>query len=125
MSGSSMMRGDSGDGKEGREWRLPGLLYPDNLVICGKSEEKLKPIVGHFVHVRRRRGLKVNADKSKMRVLNREELFSERLVQMGCDWNMYQNLNTWDIFDESDTDEVVLQEGGKWEEDCRCYQVHS
>ena len=32
---------------EGRVWRLPSLLYPDDLVLCGKSEE----------------GLRVNTDK--------------------------------------------------------------
>ena len=38
--------GEDGDGKErleiledGREWRLPGLLYTDDLVLCGESEE--------------------------------------------------------------------------------------
>ena len=24
--------------EEGGEWRLPGLLYADDLVLCGKSE---------------------------------------------------------------------------------------
>ena len=24
--------------EEGREWRLPGLLYADELVLCGESE---------------------------------------------------------------------------------------
>ena len=26
--------GEHGDGKEGREWRLPGLLCADDLVLC-------------------------------------------------------------------------------------------
>ena len=25
--------------EEGREWKLPGLLYADNLVLCGESED--------------------------------------------------------------------------------------
>ena len=29
-----------------REWRLPGLLYADDLVICGESEEDLRVCVG-------------------------------------------------------------------------------
>ena len=27
---------ENGDGEEGREWRLPGLLYADDLVLCGE-----------------------------------------------------------------------------------------
>ena len=59
--------------EEGREWRLPGLLYTDDLVFCGESEEDLRAMVGCFVEVCRRRGLKVNAVKSKVMVLSREE----------------------------------------------------
>ena len=59
--------------EEGREWRLPGLLYADNLVLCGESEGGLRAMVGRFVEVCRRRGLKVNAGKSKMMVLGGEE----------------------------------------------------
>ena len=56
-----------------REWRLPGLLYADDLVLCGESEEDLKATVGRFVEVCRKRRLKVNAGKSKLMVLNGEE----------------------------------------------------
>ena len=59
--------------KEEREWILPGLLYADDLVLCGKSEEDLKVMVVCFVEVCRRRGLKVNEDKSKVIVLGGEE----------------------------------------------------
>ena len=60
--------------KERREWRLPGLLYADDLVICGELEEDLRVMMGCFVEVLyRRRGLKVNAGKSKMMGLNEEE----------------------------------------------------
>ena len=31
--------------EEGREWRLPGLLYADYLALCGESEEKLGPFL--------------------------------------------------------------------------------
>ena len=34
---------------EGRGWRLPGLLYADDLVLCGESEEDLRAMVGRFV----------------------------------------------------------------------------
>ena len=32
--------------EERREWRLPGPLYTDDLVLCGESEEYLKGMVG-------------------------------------------------------------------------------
>ena len=62
--------------EEGREWRLPGLLYEDDLVLCGKSEEDLRTMVGRFAEVCRRRGLEVNAGKGKKKVtaLEREDL---------------------------------------------------
>ena len=34
--------------KEEREWRLPGLLYANDLVLCGESEEDLRAMVGFF-----------------------------------------------------------------------------
>ena len=60
--------GENGDGEEGREWRLPGLLYADDLVLCGESEEDLRAMVGRFAEVCSRRGLRVNAGRSKVRV---------------------------------------------------------
>ena len=58
--------------EDGREWRLLGLLYADNLVLCGESEEDLRAMVGRFAEVCRR-GLKVNAGNSKVMVMNGEE----------------------------------------------------
>ena len=37
--------------EEEREWRLPGLMYADDLILCGESEEDLRAMVGHFVEV--------------------------------------------------------------------------
>ena len=34
--------------EEGREWRLPGLLYANDLVWFGKSEKDLRTMVGRF-----------------------------------------------------------------------------
>ena len=65
-------RSENGDGKEGREWRLPGLLYADDLVLYGKLVEDIKVKVEHFVKVCRR-GLKINADKRKVIMLHGEE----------------------------------------------------
>ena len=70
MYGCSDERGENGNGKEGREWRLPGFLYADDLVLCGESEEDLRAMVGQFVEVCRRKGMKVNAGKSKVMVMN-------------------------------------------------------
>ena len=60
--------------KKGRELRLPGLLYEDDLVLCCELKDDLRVMMGHFVEVCRR-GLKVNAVKSKVMVLNGEEGF--------------------------------------------------
>ena len=51
--------------EDGRECRLPDLLYAEDLVQCGESEEGLRAMMGQFVEVCRRGGLKVNAGKSK------------------------------------------------------------
>ena len=51
------------DGKEGR---VPGLLYADYLVLCGELEEDLRAMVGQFIEVCMRIVLKVM-------VLNEEE----------------------------------------------------
>ena len=60
---------------------MPGHLYVDDLALCGKSEEDLKAMVGCFIEVGRRRGLKVYADNSKVVVLGEEEgLICEVLV---------------------------------------------
>ena len=42
-------------------------------VLFGKSEEDLRVMVGWFVEVCRRRGMKVNGGKNKVMVLNGEE----------------------------------------------------
>ena len=40
--------------EDGRKWILPGLLYADDLVLRGESEEKLKVVVGRFADVCKR-----------------------------------------------------------------------
>ena len=49
------------------------LLYANDLVLCGELEEELRVMVGWFAELCRRRGLKVNAGKSKMMAKNGEE----------------------------------------------------
>ena len=46
----------------GREWKLPGLSYTEDLVLYGQMEEGLKVMVRPFVEMCERRILKVNAD---------------------------------------------------------------
>ena len=58
--------------EDGREWRLPGLLYADDLVLYGESEEDMRVVAGWFAEVCRR-GLKVNAGNRKVMVVNGEE----------------------------------------------------
>ena len=61
---------------------MPGLLYADDLVLYGESEEDLRAMVGHFVEVFRK-DLKVNGGKSKVMVLSgEEELECEVCVDM-------------------------------------------
>ena len=52
---------------------MPGLLHAEYLVLYGESEEDLKMLVVRFVEVCRRRGLKVNAGKSKAMMLGVEK----------------------------------------------------
>ena len=59
--------------EDGREWKLPGFLYADDLVLCGELEEELRMVVEQFVQVCRRRRRKVNASKSKVIAMNGEE----------------------------------------------------
>ena len=52
---------------------MPGLLHAGDFVLCGESEEDLKAIMGRFVELCKRRGLKINAGKSKKKLLEGEE----------------------------------------------------
>ena len=47
-------------------------MYADDLVLCGESEDDLRVMVRGFTEMCRR-GLKVNAGKSKVMVLNGKE----------------------------------------------------
>ena len=77
--------------EEGRIWRLPGLLYTDDLVLYGESEEELKVMVGCIVEVCKRIGLKVNANRSKVMVLSGEEKLRVRFMLMKCNWSKCQS----------------------------------
>ena len=45
--------------EEAEEWILPALFYADHLILCSELEEDLRTMVGCFIEVRRRRGLRV------------------------------------------------------------------
>ena len=49
-------------------------MCADDLVLCGESEESLSRLVEGFGRVCKRRGLKVNVGKSKVMVVNRENV---------------------------------------------------
>ena len=46
---------EGGEDGDGREWRLPGLFYADDLVLCVELEN-LRVMVRWFAEVCRRRG---------------------------------------------------------------------
>ena len=56
--------------EDGREWRLPGLLYADDLILCGELEEDLRVMVKRFAEMCRKRGLKKSGGKSKAIAMN-------------------------------------------------------
>ena len=37
--------------KERREWKLPGILYEDDMVLCGESEEDVRAMVERFLEI--------------------------------------------------------------------------
>ena len=64
---------------------MPGLLYSDDFFLYGESEENLRAMMGRFAEVCRR-GLKINAGKSK--VLNGEE--GLKCVCGSCKWDSFR-----------------------------------
>ena len=65
--------------RQGYHVPLPGLLYADELVLCSELEGDLMVMVGQFAEVCRR-GLRVNAAKSKVMVLSGKEGLSVRFT---------------------------------------------
>ena len=62
-----------GDEEEVRHWISPSLLYASDLVLYSESDEDPRAVVGPFVRVHRKRGLKINAGKNKVMALGRDE----------------------------------------------------
>ena len=76
-----------------REWRLPGLLYADDLVLCGESKENQRAMVECFVEVCRKK----RSESQCMMVLGRLEC---EVSVDGMLWRhgMRRNLNIWNVF---------------------------
>ena len=93
--------------EDGRWWRLPGLLYADDLVLFGETKEDMRMMVGQFAEVCRRRKLKVNAGKSEVMILNGEE---ELECEVHVDGIRLEHLSEFKylgcVLDESDIDGV-------------------
>src|SRR5678816_845099 len=72
----------------GGEWRVPYLLYADDLVMFDESEKSLRGLVERFGRVCKRWGSKINVDKSKVMVVSEDSprcevmLDGEQLKQM-------------------------------------------
>ena len=80
-------------------------MYADDLVLCGESKEDLRTMVVRFVEVCRRRGLKINAGKCKVMMLNGEEGME---CEVCVDGIRLENVSTFKylgcVLDESGTD---------------------
>ena len=83
--------------KEGREWRLLGLLYVDHLVLCGESEGDLKVMLECLFEVCMR-SLKVNANMNKLIVLVGRRNWSVRFMWMGHNWSKCHSSNIQGVF---------------------------
>ena len=58
--------------ENGREFRVPCLLYADDLALCSESEPNLRRLVERFGRVCKIKGMKANVDKSKIMVVSEE-----------------------------------------------------
>ena len=96
---------------------LLDLLYADDSVLCGKLEEDLNAMVGYFVEICRR-GLKIDADNSKVILLLGE---GESLQCVVCvDRTQLEQVLEFkylgSVLDEPGTKSVDSHRSGKWEE---------
>ena len=92
------------------------LLYANDLVLCGELEEDLRTMVGHFVDVYRRRGLKVNAGKRKVMVLHGEEGLDSEVCVDGIRLEHVLEFKYSCATDKSGTDEAECHRkvGCRW-----------
>ena len=71
---------------------MSALLHADDLVLCGESEEDQEALIRRFAKVFKRRAPKVNADKSKVKVLGTEVSVDVR------NWRMFRSFSILDLF---------------------------
>ena len=72
-------------------------MYADDLVLCGELEEDPR-VMGYFVEVCWRRGLKVNAGKSKVMVMNGEDGLECEVCIDGIHLECFRNYILWMCF---------------------------
>ena len=70
------------DRRLGCEWRVEWLMFADDTVLVGDSEEKLQRLVKEFESVCKKRKLKVNVSKSKVMKVNGKQGDREMNVSM-------------------------------------------
>ena len=70
------------DARDGREWKVEWLMFADDTVLVGDSEEKLNRLVQEFGNVCQRRKLKVNEGKSKVMKVGRDGELNELNVSL-------------------------------------------
>ena len=80
-------------------------MYADDLVLCGESKDELRAMVGRFIGVCRKRGLKIKAGKTKVKVLNGEEGLECEADVDGIRLEHASEFKYWRyVLDESGTD---------------------
>ena len=82
--------------EEGREWRLPTLLYSNDLVLCGESKKDKRDEDRTFY-----RGIQMKGSESKkytrmVMVFGEEERSVCEVLWMGGKWSVLRILNTWE-----------------------------
>ena len=80
-------------------------MFADDLFLYGELEEDLRAMMERFVEVCRRRGLKVNAGKTRVMLLNEEEVLeSEVHIDGICLEHVLEFKYLKCVLDESGTD---------------------
>ena len=92
---------ENGDGVEGNK------ISDVDDFLCGKSEEDLRAILGRFVEMCKRRGLKANASNSKVMVPNGKEGLECKVCVDGMQLKHVSEFKYLGcVLDESGTDEA-------------------
>src|SRR5215469_129025 len=69
----------------GVQWRVNMILYADDTLLIGETEESLQRLVTSFDRICRKRKVRINGDKSKvMRVGDNGRIGRVRIKQVEC-----------------------------------------